>query len=261
MAGERPARARRGQGDVPAARLCRGQQHDFEFEFVGLVGLADPIRDDGRRRPSPSARAAAIRVVMITGDYPGTAPSIGRQIGLRHRSVVTGAELDAMSGCRAAAAHARRSTSSRGSCPSRSCASYARCKANGEVVAMTGDGVNDAPALKAADIGIAMGGRGTDVAREAAALVLLDDDFASIVRGDAARPADLRQPEKSDGIHPRRPRADRGHVAHPGFSGWPLVLMPVHIAFLELIIDPACSVVFEAEEERARRSWNHHRAG
>ena len=182
------------------SRRCRDDQHDFAFELSGLIGLADPIRPACRGAVA-ECRSRRIRVVMITGDYPATAQSIARQVGLDRSSPCSpGAELDVdettLRSRRACDARA----SSRGSCRSRSCASSRALKANGEVVAMTGDGVNDAPALKAADIGIAMGGRGTDVAREAAALVLLDDDFASIVARGAAGPAHLRQPAQGDGV-------------------------------------------------------------
>ncbi len=155
--------------------------HDFQFEYLGLLGLADPVRP-GVPEALRECYTAGIRVIMITGDYPGTARAIAESIGLRPADrIITGQELDAMSDkelreqIRTVCIFAR-------AVPEQKLRLVQALKANGEVVAMTGDGVNDAPALKAANIGIAMGGRGTDVAREAAALVLLDDDFASIVQ-------------------------------------------------------------------------------
>ena len=158
-----------------------GEQHDFTFEFLGLVGLADPVRP-GVAEAVKECHAAGIRVVMITGDYPGTAANIAGQIGLQNSDqVITGPELDSMDEeqlrdrIRTVNIFAR-------VVPEQKLRIVNAFKGIGEVVAMTGDGVNDAPALKAAHIGIAMGGRGTDVAREASALVLLDDDFSSIVQ-------------------------------------------------------------------------------
>jgi len=227
-------------------------QHDFAFEFVGLIALADPVRP-----AVPAAirecHSAGIRVVMITGDYPVTAANIARQVGLEGSgkiSVMTGPELEEID-----EETLRRRVGSANVfarvVPEQKLRLVRALKSNGEVVAMTGDGVNDAPALKAADMGIAMGERGTDVAREAADLVLLDDDFSSIV-------AAVRMGRRIfDNLRKAVAYILAIHVPIAGMSllpvlfGWPLVLLPVHIVFLELIIDPACSLVFEAEEEEA----------
>ena len=225
-----------------------GEQHDLKFEFLGLVGLADPVRP----MVSSAIRecyAAGVRVVMITGDYPGTAQNIARQIGLTPMDeVITGPELDEMDDAqlqqriRAVNIFAR-------VLPEQKLRLVNALKANGEVVAMTGDGVNDAPALKSAHIGIAMGGRGTDVAREASALVLLDDDFSSIVLAVklGRRIFDNLKKAMAYILAIHVPIA--GMTLLPVLFKWPLVLLPVHIVFLELIIDPACSIVFEAEPE------------
>lgn len=227
-----------------------GDQHDFTFEFLGLVGLADPVR------PTVPAAVeecytAGIRVVMITGDHPTTARSIARQAGIEPvDEIITGPELDRLD-----EAELRRRVKAVNvfarMVPEQKLRLVNALKANGEVVAMTGDGVNDAPALKAAHIGIAMGGRGTDVAREAASLVLLDDDFSSIVRAVrmGRRIFDHLQKAMTYIVAVHVPIA--GMSLLPVVFGWPLALLPVHILFLELVIDPACSVVFEAEPEEA----------
>ncbi|MGE5252561.1 MAG: cation-translocating P-type ATPase [Planctomycetaceae bacterium] len=225
-----------------------GQQHDFRFEFLGLVGLEDPVR------PTVAATlqdcySAGIRVVMITGDYPETAQNIARQIGLAPLDpVITGPEMERITDTelqdrvRAVNIFAR-------VMPEQKLRLVNALKANGEIVAMTGDGVNDAPALKSAHIGIAMGERGTDVAREAASLVLLDDDFSSLVRAVrlGRRIFDNLQKAMAYILAIHVPIA--GMSLLPVLLKWPLVLFPVHIVFLELIIDPACSIAFEAEPE------------
>ncbi len=231
-----------------SSKTLPDQQHDFDFKFLGLVALADPVRP-----AVPSAvqecQTAGIRVIMITGDYPGTAMSIARQIGLdSSENAITGPEVAAMDESTLRDRVARTSVFAR-AVPEQKLQLVNALKANGEIVAMTGDGVNDSPALKAAHIGIAMGERGTDVAREAADLVLLDDDFASIVKA-------VRLGRRIfDNLKKAMAYIFAIHVPIAGLSlfavlfRWPLILEPVHIAFLELIIDPACSVVFEAEEE------------
>ena len=227
-----------------------GEQHDFKFEFLGLVGLADPVRP-GVAEAVKDCYTAGIRVVMITGDYPVTARNIADQIGLKHANgIITGPELDAMSDAELQRQIADVCIFAR-VVPEQKLRIVNALKASGEIVAMTGDGVNDAAALKAAHIGIAMGGRGTDVARESAALVLLDDDFSSIVRAVkmGRRIYDNLKKAMAYIFAIHVPIA--GMSLLPVFFNWPLVLLPVHIVFLELIIDPACSVVFEAEKSEA----------
>jgi Ca2+-transporting ATPase len=226
------------------------EQHDFDFEFLGLMGLQDPIRELVPQAVR-EAYTAGIRVVMITGDYPGTATSIAREIGLTPADrFITGPELAAMSDEELAEKIGDVCIFAR-MVPEQKLRIVRALKARGEVVAMTGDGVNDAPALKAADIGIAMGERGTDVAREASAIVLTDDDFSSIVgavrQGRVAYDNLRKAMAYIIAVHV--PIAGMSLIPVLGGKGWPLVLLPMHIAFLELIIDPACSVVFEAEQE------------
>lgn len=222
-------------------------QHDFDFEFLGLIGLADPVRST----VAPALKecdAAGIRVVMITGDYPATAASIAAQIGLDPGcgGIISGMELGCMDDA-TLRERVRHSNIFARMVPEQKLRLVNALKANGEVVAMTGDGVNDAPALKAAHIGIAMGGHGTDVAREAAALVLLDDDFASIVHAVRLGRAIF------DNLRKGMAYIFAVHIPIVGLSliplllGWPPVFAPVHIVFLEMIINPACSIAFEAE--------------
>ncbi|WP_439817780.1 cation-translocating P-type ATPase [Zavarzinia sp. CC-PAN008] len=233
--------------DLPPGAILPGTARGLPFRFLGLVGLADPLRPtvpDAVRE----CRSAGIRVLMITGDYPATARAIAEQAGLAPGAVVTGADLDAMDDA-ALAACVRQATVFARTMPEQKLRIVQALKANGEVVAMTGDGVNDAPSLKAAHIGIAMGGRGTDVAREASSLVLLDDDFAAIV--DAVRLGRRIY----DNLRKAMAYIFAVHVPIAGLAllplvlGLPLILWPLHIAFLELVIDPMCSIVFEAETE------------
>jgi P-type Ca2+ transporter type 2C len=226
------------------------KQHDFPFQFLGLVGLSDPVR------PTVAAaiqecHTAGIRVVMITGDYSETAQTIARQVGLLQTgNTITGAELDRMSDTELQQRIENTNIFAR-AVPEQKLRIVNALKDKGEVVAMTGDGVNDAPALKAAQIGIAMGQRGTDVARESAALVLLDDDFSSIVQAVklGRRIFDNLRKAMSYLIAIHIPIAGMSLI--PVLFKLPLVLLPIHVAFLHLIIDPACSIVLEAEPAEA----------
>ncbi len=223
-------------------------QHDFVFEFVGLLGFHDPIRATVPLAIK-EAQTAGMRVVMITGDYPGTAIHIARQIGIENPDdCITGMELNKMDHLQLRNRLKTANVFAR-VVPEQKLAIVNALKANGEIVAMTGDGVNDAPALKAANIGVAMGERGTDVARESAALVLLKDDFTSIVHA-------VRLGRRIfDNLKRSIAYIFSVHVPIAGMSflpvvfGMPVVLLPAHIAFLELIIDPACSTVFESVAE------------
>ncbi len=220
----------------------------FRFDFVGLVGLADPVRP-GVPDAIRECHSAGIRVVMLTGDYPATARSIARQIGLRaNDGCLSGPELVGMDDAAIRRAIGSVDVFARIK-PDQKLRLVRALQANGDVVAMTGDGVNDAPALKAADIGVAMGSRGTDVAREAAALVLLDDDFTSIVRAVRLGRRIYDNIRKAVGYVLAIHVPIAGITLVPSLLGWPLVLMPLHVIFMEMIIDPACSVAFEMEPE------------
>ncbi len=221
-------------------------QTGFAFRFEGLVGLADPLRQEVPAAVA-ECRAAGIKVVMITGDYPATARAIAADAGLEGNRVITGPDMAAMSDEDLAEAVKTTSIFARIQ-PEQKLRIVLAFKAGGDVVAMTGDGVNDAPSLKAAHIGIAMGGRGTDVAREAASMMLLDDDFGSIVTTIrlGRRIYDNLRKAMSFILAVHVPIA--GMALMPLLFGMPLLLGPIHIAFLEMVIDPVCSLVFEAEK-------------
>jgi Ca2+-transporting ATPase len=237
------ASANHAEGNLPE------HQRDFAFELLGLAGLKDPVRAEVPQAVNDCHRAG-IRVLMITGDYPITASSIARDAGITGwNEVLSGAEIDSMND-----AQLRKRLNAVSVCarvvPGQKLRIVEALKAEGAVVAMTGDGVNDAPALKAAAIGVAMGGKGTDVAREAASLVLLDDNFTSIVAG-------IRLGRRiNDNLRKAMTYILAIHLPIialtmlPAFwEGVPVLLMPLHIVFMELIIDPVCSIAFESECE------------
>ena len=220
---------------------------DYDFAIAGLIGLADPLRasvPDAIRQ----CRNAGVRVVMITGDYAATARSIATDAGIESDNLITGQDLAGLDD-RELGKRLRVTNIFARIMPDQKLRLVRALKSDGEVVAMTGDGVNDAPSLKAAHVGIAMGMRGTDVAREAASLVLLDDEFSAIVSA-------IRLGRRIYGnIRKAMEFIFAAHVPIAGLAllpllfGLPMLLGPIHIALLEMVIDPACALVFEAEEE------------
>jgi Ca2+-transporting ATPase len=226
-------------------------QHDLTFEFIGLIGLSDPIRKNVKQAVAQCYKAG-IRVIMITGDYPVTAKHIAHEIGLENpENCISGQELQAMPENELCEKLKEINVFAR-VLPEQKLKIVNALKKNGEIVAMTGDGVNDAPALKSANIGIAMGEKGTDVAREASSLVIMDDNFSSIVGAIKMGRRIFDNLQKAFGY------TFAIHVPIAGLSlipimlgNLPIILWPVHIVFLELIIDPACSIIFEAEKEES----------
>ncbi len=232
---------------IPYDRDWAASQQDYDYALVGLVGLADPLRASVPDAVA-QCRSAGIRVVMITGDYAATARSIATQAGIADGDVLTGADLASLDDAQLAERLKKVTVFAR-IMPEQKLRIVQAFKADGEIVAMTGDGVNDAPSLKAAHIGIAMGKRGTDVAREASAIVLLEDDFGSIVQS-------VRLGRRIyDNIRKAMAFIFAVHVPIAGLAllpllfGLPILFGPIHIALLEMVIDPVCALVFEAERD------------
>jgi Ca2+-transporting ATPase len=226
--------------------LLPEHQNQFQFQFVGLIGLKDPARP-GVQDFIKECMGAGIRVIMMTGDHPGTALSIAKDLGIpTDAGVMTGREMDALSDLYFSIMIGLISVFSRLT-PSHKLRMVKLLQARGEHVAMTGDGVNDAEALKCANIGIAMGERGTDVAREAADLVLQHDDFGSIlaaIKAGRGVRENLREAfQYLFSVHV--PLV--GLSILPALFRLPQVLLPIHIALLHLVIEPVCSLAFESE--------------
>ena len=239
---------------VAAATIADGPlpetARDFPFRYVGLVAFRDPIRASAPRALE-EARKAGIEVAMLTGDHPATARAVARDVGLAHADrVLSGADIAAQTPEALDAALKQARVFARVA-PEQKLQIVETLKRQGHVVAMTGDGVNDAPALKAAHIGVAMGRRGSEVAREAAGIVLMDDDFASIVAGVRAgrRIFDNLRKVTVYIVAVHVPLA--GLALLPLFFGLPPLLLPAHVVLTEMVIDPICSIAFEgAREER-----------
>jgi len=225
-------------------------QHDFNFEFLGLIGLEDPVRPNIIESVK-SCFLAGIRIIMLTGDYFGTAQYVAQKIGLQNTdSAITGPELAKMNDLELAQKIKHINIFAR-ILPEQKLRIVNALKTNDEVVAMTGDGVNDAPALQSADIGVAMGKHGTDVARQAAALVLLDDNFSSLVAAIRIGRRVYANIKRAMVYTLAAHIPIIGMTLIPVLCKWPLMFHPIHIVFLEMIINPACSIVFEAEDEEA----------
>jgi Ca2+-transporting ATPase len=222
--------------------------HDYNFEFAGLIGFEDPMRPTVPGAVAQAHRGGMV-VKMITGDYPATAMAIAGQSGIdTSGGFLTGSDVAELSAVELQRAVAGKNVFAR-MMPEQKLRLVEALKSNGDVVAMTGDGVNDAPALKSAHIGIAMGERGTDVAREAAGIVLLNEDFGTIVNAVRMGRRIFENLRKVmiyiAAIHV--PIA--GLALLPLLFGMPPLLLPMHVVLIEMIIDPMCSVAFETTPE------------
>ncbi|MGZ5198564.1 MAG: cation-translocating P-type ATPase [Telluria sp.] len=219
--------------------------HAFDFKLLGLIGFADPLRP-GIAAATAECHRAGMRVVMITGDYPVTARQIAAQAGLGSGSVITGDELARLSVADLRARLRDASVCARVA-PEQKLAIVQALREDGEIVAMTGDGVNDAPALRAAHVGVAMGLRGTEVARQAASIVLLDDQFASLMQAVRLGRQIFQNMRKALVYVVAAHVPTAGLALLPVLLGWPILLYPIHIVCLELLIAPTCSLAFESE--------------
>lgn len=234
-------------GVAQASEVAPNQElKNINFSFLGLIAFMDPVRSTAAQAIKECHRAG-IKVKMITGDYPETARSIARQIGLTNpddavsgQDFINLGEHELNQKIKSSSVFARMM-------PEYKLAIIRALKHENEIVVMTGDGVNDGPALKAADIGVAMGGRGTDVARESAGVILLDDNFSSLVSGisEGRKIYDNLQRAVVYLVAVHIPIAALSLL--PIILDWPLIFFPAHIMFLELLVDPVCSIVFEAE--------------
>ncbi len=236
------------RGHAPRAGADGALPEHMRLKPLGLLGFMDPLRDEVPHAID-ECRRAGVRVVMITGDSPLTARTVARQAGLVDGGtarVMTGAQLAQLGEPELRQCVGEVQVFARVD-PTQKLRIVRALQQRGEVVAMTGDGVNDAPALRAADIGVAMGQRGTDVAREAASLVLLDDNFASLVEAVRAGRRVFVNLRKALGYLFAVHVPIVGVALIPIVLGGPPLLLPLHVVLLELLIDPACSLVFEAE--------------
>lgn len=228
-----------------AAHDWPGGEPDRDFHLAGLLAFEDPVRVDVPEALQ-ACRAARIHVIMVTGDHPATARAVAREIGLGGGAprLMTGDELEARLATTEPVRLRELDVIAR-AVPAQKLSLVRRLQAEGEIVAVTGDGVNDVPALQAADIGIAMGGRGTRSARDVAAIVLLDDNFRSIVRAIAEGRQLFTNLKRSFQyllmIHLPLVLT----AALIPLAGYPLLYLPVHIVWLELIIHPTALLVFQ----------------
>jgi Ca2+-transporting ATPase len=223
---------------APAAEPVGG------FRLAGLVSVTDPIRF-GVRAAVDRARAAGIQIVMVTGDHPETATAIAREAGIAEApSVVLGDDLAATLE-RMSEAQLRDLAVVARATPAQKVLLVEALRGTGRIVAVTGDGVNDAPALRAADVGIAMGLRGTRTAREVSAIVLMDDNFRTVVTAIAEGRQLFRNLRRSFAFLLMIHLPLVSTAALVPFLGYPLLYLPVHIVWLELLIHPAAILGFQ----------------